>query len=548
MRFSSHLARVAGRREALAVVPRTLLAAKPATAATIFSPTCLVTSRSVAGSALLRRQIAPVGVAASRCFSSGGALPIKTPPFGAESITEGTLMQWQKKVGDFCKKGDILAVIETDKVSVELKAEESGVLTEILVAADETVQVDQVLGTLQPGAEGTVVAAAPASSPAAASPEPAAAPAQSPKPAGGGPILQVTTPEFGAESITEGTLMAWQKKVGDFVSKGDVLAVIETDKVSVEVKAIESGVLTEILANADDVVKVGQVLGSISAGGEAPPKAAAAPTPKAAAAPAAKPAAAPAKAAPAAKPAAPAATAAPGDRPERRVKMTRMRQSIARRLKDAQNTSAMLTTFQEVDMSELMELRKQYKDVFEQAHGVKLGFMSAFVKASQFALQQIPAVNALIDDASQEIVYRDYIDISVAVASPRGLVVPVVRDVQNMSIYKVESTIAELAVKAKKEELTLDDMSGGTFTISNGGVFGSMLGTPIINPPQSAILGMHATKLRPVVLKNGEIAARPVMYLALTYDHRLVDGREAVTFLCSVRDQIEDPRRLLLEC
>lgn len=371
--------------------------------------------------------------------------------------------------------------------------------------------------------------------------------------------MPIKTPEFGAESITEGTLMAWQKKVGDFCAKGEVLVAIETDKVSIEVKAAEDGVLSEILVQADNTVQVGQPLGSLTPGAapaksaEAPKAAAAAPAAKPAAAPAAAPVAAPkpaAAAAPkpaAAAPAAAAPAVAAGERPERRVKMTRMRLSIARRLKEAQNTTAMLTTFQEVDMTELMELRKQYKDVFEQAHGVKLGFMSAFVKASAFALQQIPSVNAVIDDATNEIIYRDFIDMSVAVASPRGLVVPVVRNVQNMSLFKVEAEILRLAMMAKKEELTLDDMAGGTFTISNGGTFGSMLGTPIINIPQSAILGMHATKLRPVVLKNGEIAARPVMYLALTYDHRLVDGREAVTFLCTVRDQIEDPRRLILE-
>jgi len=343
--------------------------------------------------------------------------------------------------------------------------------------------------------------------------------------------------------------MEWQKQVGDFCAKGEILAVIETDKVSVEVKAEENGTLVEILAGPDSTVEVGQALAVLKPGGEAPPKAAAAPKPAAeAAAPAAaapsKPAPKPAAAAP--KPAAAAAPAAASG--ERRVKMTRMRQSIAKRLKDAQNTTAMLTTFQEVDMTQVIALRKEYKDTFEQAHGVRLGFMSAFVKASSFALQQIPGVNAVIDDSTNEIIYRDYIDISVAVASPRGLVVPVVRDVQGMSIFKVEATIAELAQKAKKELLTLDDMSGGTFTISNGGVFGSMLGTPIINPPQSAILGMHATKMRPVVTKSGDIVPRPIMYLALTYDHRLVDGREAVTFLTTVRDQIEDPRRLLLEC
>jgi len=349
-----------------------------------------------------------------------------------------------------------------------------------------------------------------------------------------------------------------KKKAGDFCAKDDILAVIETDKVSVEVKAQENGTLVELLAQPDETVAVGQVLAVFKPGGEAPPKAAeATPAPAAAtkapaaAAPTATPAAAPAAPKPAPSPAptsAPSPTVpAAGGREERRVKMTRMRQSIAKRLKDAQNTTAMLTTFQEVDMTAIIALRKEYKDVFEKTHGVRLGFMSAFVKASAFALQTIPAINAVIDDSTKEIVYHDYIDVSVAVASPRGLVVPVVRNVESMSIFKIEDSIAGLAQKAKKEELTLDDMSGGTFTISNGGVFGSMLGTPIINPPQSAILGMHATKQRPVVMKNGEILPRPIMYLALTYDHRLVDGREAVTFLCTVRDQIEDPRRLLLE-
>jgi len=357
--------------------------------------------------------------------------------------------------------------------------------------------------------------------------------------------IEIKTPEFGAESITEGTLLEWQKKVGEFCAKGEILAVIETDKVSVEVKAEENGTLTEICVDADATVEVGQKLAVMSPGGEAPPKEAAPAAPAAApAAPAAAPTPTPAPK-PAPKPAAAAAPAAASG--ERRVKMTRMRQAIAKRLKDAQDTSCMLTTFQEVDMGPVMELRKTYKDLFEQTHGVRLGFMSAFVKASSFALQQIPTVNAVIDDASQEVIYREYVDISVAVASPRGLVVPVLRNVENMSIFKVEAGIAELAQKAKKEELTLDDMSGGTFTISNGGVFGSMLGTPIINPPQSAILGMHATKQRPVVMKNGEIAARPIMYLALTYDHRLVDLREASAFLHTVKEQIEDPRRLLLQ-
>jgi len=255
----------------------------------------------------------------------------------------------------------------------------------------------------------------------------------------------------------------------------------------------------------------------------------------------------------------PAATAAPkveakksdspivsaGDRGETRVKMTRMRVRIAQRLKESQNTNAMLTTFQEVDMGNLMELRNKYKDDFEKLHGVKLGFMSAFVKACTAALSEIPAVNAVIDDATQEIVYRHYNDISVAVASPTGLVVPVLRNTEKMSFADVEKEIGRYSKLAKDGKLAIEDMTGGTFTISNGGVFGSLFGTPIINPPQSAILGMHATKLRAVVV-NGKVEARPMMYLALTYDHRLIDGREAVTFLKSVQAKIEDPSRLLL--
>jgi len=360
--------------------------------------------------------------------------------------------------------------------------------------------------------------------------------------------VEIKTPEFGAESITEGTIMEWQKKVGDYCAKGDILVIIETDKVSVEVKAEEAGTLEQICAQPDETVEVGHKLAVMKLGGEPPVAAPAAAAPAAAArAPAAaapSPTPAPAAPAPAPKPA-PAPEA--GGRGERRVKMTRMRKTVAKRLKDSQETCAMLSCFQEVDMGELIELRKEYKDLFEKSHGIRLGFMSAFLKASACALEQVPTVNAVVDDASQEIVYRDYVDISVAVASPKGLVVPVVRNVESLSIFKIESKIGELAAMAKKETITLDDMAGGTFTISNGGVFGSMLGTPIINPPQSAILGMHATKMRPLVMKDGSIQARPVMYLALTYDHRLVDNREANTFLNIIRDQIQDPRRLLLE-
>jgi len=224
-----------------------------------------------------------------------------------------------------------------------------------------------------------------------------------------------------------------------------------------------------------------------------------------------------------------------------------MRQRVAARLKDAQNTAAMLTTFQEVDMGSLMETRSKHKDAFLEKHGVKLGFMSAFVKASTAALQELPAVNGYIDDTTNEIVYREYCDISVAVASPNGLVVPVLRNTEGMSFADVERNIAMYGQKAREGTLALDDMAGGTFTISNGGVFGSLMGTPIINPPQSAILGMHATKMRAVVNESGDVVARPMMYLALTYDHRLIDGREGVTFLKSIADKIADPSKLLLD-
>lgn len=223
--------------------------------------------------------------------------------------------------------------------------------------------------------------------------------------------------------------------------------------------------------------------------------------------------------------------------------MTRMRQRISQRLKESQNTAAMLTTFQECDMSALFELREKYKDAFEKVHGVKLGFMSPFLKAAAQSLVEMPVINAVIDGG--DIVYRDYVDVSVAVASPRGLVVPVLRNVEGLSLAGIELALADVAKRARADQIALEEMAGGTFTVSNGGVFGSMMGTPIINPPQSAILGMHATKMRPVAV-GGKVEVRPIMYLALTYDHRLIDGREAVTFLCSIRDKVEDPRRLLL--
>jgi len=450
---------------------------------------------------------------------------VKTPGFGAESITEGTVQEWKVKVGDYVKKGDLIAMIETDKVTVEVNADGEGTVGEIHIDVDGTAEVGAALCTLTEG--GT--------------PPPKAAQAATPTAAPTGEKLTMKTPDFGAESITEGTVQEWKFKTGDFVKKGEIIALIETDKVTVEVTAQESGTLIEVLVPVDGTAVKDEpictlVLGDAPTEGAKPVEAPTTAAPSAAAPPS-QATAAPTASAPTAK----------DNKPERRVKMTRMRKAIAKNLKNAQDTTAMLSTFQECDMSGLLALRKAHKESFEATHGVRLGIMSAFIKASSFALEQIPGVNAYIDDKTDEIVYRDYVDISVAAASPKGLVVPVMRDVHAMSIAEVEESMTELASKARNEELTLDDMSGGTFTISNGGVFGSMLGTPIINyAPQSAILGMAATKNRPVVLKSGEIVSRPMMYLSLSYDHRLIDGREAVTFLCMVRDQVEDPRRLLL--
>jgi len=384
------------------------------------------------------------------------------------------------------------------------------------------------------------------------------------------PIKTIDVPTMG-DSITEGTIVDIPVAPGDYVNVDDVVIVLETDKVSVDIRASEDGAVVEIHGEVDDVVEVGSALYRLDTDAEAPagggeaPNAVEAPTPAAAAAPepvaaAATPAAAPAAPVAPPTPPPPAATPPPpstlnvesitttlGTRPERRSKMSRMRQRVASRLKESQNTAAMLTTFQEVDMGNFMEMRVRHKDEFEKKHGVKLGFMSVFVKACTSALQEVPAINAYIDDEAKEIVYRDYCDVSVAVASPNGLVVPVLRNTEYMSFADVERTIALFGKKAREGSLSLDDMTGGTFTISNGGVFGSLMGTPIINQPQSAILGMHATKMRAVVDEKGNVVARPMMYLALTYDHRLIDGREGVTFLKSVADKITDPSRLVFD-
>ncbi|KAG0258933.1 2-oxoglutarate dehydrogenase complex E2 component [Mortierella polycephala] len=367
-----------------------------------------------------------------------------------------------------------------------------------------------------------------------------------------------------ADSISEGSLKQWNKKVGDFVALDEEIATIETDKVDVAVNSPKSGVVVELYAKEEDTVAVGADLFKLElsdapAGGAAPkevkkdePKKEApkqeAPKQEAPKQEAPKKEApAPSKPAPAAAPASSFETlSAPVafSREERSVKMNRMRQTIAKRLKQSQESAASLTTFNEVDMSNLMKLRTTYKDAVMKKHNVKLGFMSAFVKASCHALKELPSVNARIEGDS--IIYNDYVDVSVAVATPKGLVTPVIRNAESLSFVEVEKSIAQYGTKAREGQLAIEDLSGGTFTISNGGVFGSMMGTPIINMPQSAILGMHAIKERAVVV-DGKIEIRPMMYIALTYDHRIIDGREATTFLVKLKEVIEDPARLLLD-
>lgn len=464
-------------------------------------------------------------------------LTVNVKDFGAESITEGTVMEWRAQIGQMVKKGEVIAAIETDKVTVDVVAEQDGVLAEILVKADETAAKDQPLYVLN--LDGTASTASSPSSPTAA-PTTAAA---SPLAPTGDPVIMMT-PDFGAESITEGSLMEWRAKVGDFVKKGSIIAAIETDKVTVEAIAAVDGYLTEIFVKVDETAVAGEKLciitpGAAPAGGDAP-----APTPASTPVPAPTPA--PSTPAPAATS---STAAAPEGRIERREKMKRMRLAIAKNLKASQSTLAQLTTFQEVDMTGAMAFRKEYKDLFEQQHGSRLTFNSIFFKASAFALEQIPSLNAYIDSATDEIVFRDYVDISFAASNSRGLITPVVRNVEKMSILQVEKSFSELASKAKADKLSLDETMGASFTITNGGVFGSMLSTPLIgSTTQSAVLGLHAIKNRATVLKSGEIASRPIMFVALTYDHRMVDGREAVTFLRTIKDMVEDPRRLMLGC
>ncbi|MBX9460276.1 MAG: 2-oxoglutarate dehydrogenase complex dihydrolipoyllysine-residue succinyltransferase [Brevundimonas sp.] len=503
---------------------------------------------------------------------------ILTPALG-ESVTEATIGKWTKKAGDPVKKDEVLVELETDKVSLEVVSPADGVLAEIRAADGETVTPGAVLGVVSEGAS-AAPAAPKAEAPKAEAPKAEPAKTEAPAPAASSETVPILTPTMG-ESVAEGSMGTWLKKSGDTVAKDELLVEIETDKVAVEVSAPAAGVLT-IDAEAGSTVTPGQQIGSIAASGAASGAAApaAAPAPAKAEAKADAPHLSPAvqrvvsennldpkaieatgpkgnitkgdalaaiNAAPKASPApAAAAPAAPrADQPrEERVKMTRLRQTIARRLKESQNTAAQLTTFNEVDMTEVMALRSQYKDAFEKRHGVKLGFMSFFTKAIVQALHEIPAVNAEIDGT--DIIYKNHYDIGIAVGTEKGLVVPVLRDADQLSLAGIEKGIAALGKAARDGDLTLDQLQGGTFTITNGGTYGSLMSTPILNAPQSGILGMHNIVQRPMAV-NGEVKIRPMMYLALSYDHRIVDGKEAVTFLVRVKELLEDPARALLD-
>jgi 2-oxoglutarate dehydrogenase E2 component (dihydrolipoamide succinyltransferase) len=408
---------------------------------------------------------------------------IRVPTLG-ESVTEATIGRWFKKAGDAVAVDEPLVELETDKVTIEVPAPSAGVLGEIAAKDGETVAVGALLGQITEGAAGAKPAAAPAAAPAkAAAPAPAPAPA-APKAAPADAPLAPSVRKLSAESGVDAATVPGSGKDGR-VTKGDMLAAIE--------------------------------------------KAASAPTPVN------QPAAAVQVRAPS-----PADDAAR----EERVKMTRLRQTIARRLKDVQNTAAMLTTFNEVDMSHIMAMRSQYKDVFEKKHGTKLGFMGFFTKACVQALKDIPAVNAEIDGT--DLIYKNYYHVGVAVGTDKGLVVPVVRDCDHKSISDIEKSIADFGRRARDGQLKIDEMQGGTFTITNGGIYGSLMSTPILNAPQSAILGMHKIQERPMVVA-GKIEIRPMMYLALSYDHRVIDGKEAVTFLVRVKESLEDPARLVLD-
>jgi 2-oxoglutarate dehydrogenase E2 component (dihydrolipoamide succinyltransferase) len=512
------------------------------------------------------------------------ALQIKVPAVG-ESITEVTIANWLKKDGEAVQADEIIAELESDKATFELRAEIAGVL-KIVKQQGETIPIGEVICEIDANGQAAAAPAPKKEEAAAAASKPAATPAPAPSaPKATGGVKEMKVPAVG-ESITEVTISTWLKKDGDFVQTDDIIAEVESDKATFELPAEATGIL-RIVAKGGETLPIGGLICriEIAEGAAAPAKqesttaapaqtsgdktyAAGHPSPAAGKildekgipagqvagtgvggrvtkedaqkAQAQAPASKPAESKPAAAPAVPAVA---GARNERREKMTSLRKTIAKRLVSVKNETAMLTTFNEVDMKPIMELRSKYKDQFKEKYGVGLGFMSFFTKAVCVALKEFPAVNASID--KDEVIFHDYCDVSIAVSTPRGLVVPVIRNAEALSFNQIESEVIRLATRGRDGKLSIEEMTGGTFSITNGGVFGSMLSTPILNPPQSAILGMHNIVERAVV-KNGEIVVRPIMYVALSYDHRIVDGRESVSFLVRVKELLEDPGRLIL--
>jgi 2-oxoglutarate dehydrogenase E2 component (dihydrolipoamide succinyltransferase) len=453
---------------------------------------------------------------------------IKIPPVG-ESVTSALVAQWHKEEGDHVQKGDILVTLETDKVSNELEAEISGTLS-ITVPEGEEVAIGTVVGMI---AEGAVTSAPPAQSPVKKPEEPNSAPAREEK----GEVVPIIVPAAG-ESITSATVAAWSVTNGSYIKKGEVMVTLDTDKVSTELEAEVAGTI-KIEVSEGSEVAIGATLGTLTTGPvpegikeekgvspaqktqeKAPPQATPTPTAK--------------------------KVVMPPTEEGRftRKKMTPLRRKISQHLVNAQQTAAILTTFNEADMSAVMKLRKQVQEDFIAKHGVKLGFMSFFIKSVVQALKEVPSINARIEET--DIIENHFFDIGVAIGTEKGLVVPVLRDCDQKSFAQIEQDIIDYAMKARDGKIELSDLSGGVFTVSNGGVYGSLLSTPILNPPQSGILGMHTIQQRPMAV-NGEVKILPMMYLAMSYDHRLVDGKEAVTFLISVKNSIENPTRLMLE-
>lgn len=511
------------------------------------------------------------------------AIDIKVPQL-PESVADATVATWHVKPGDKVSRDQNLVDIETDKVVLEVVAPADGVMGEIVAEEGATVGAEEVIGKLEEG-DGAAQGDAKAESKSEAKAADKADTKADAKADASGESLEVKVPQL-PESVADATIAVWHVKAGEAVKRDQNLVDIETDKVVLEVVAPADGVLREIKHEEGATVGADDVIGIVTAGGSAAApseKAAATDTNAASSDDSDSEVAGPAvrrllaehnlqasavkgtgkggrvtkedvekhvqQASSKAKTSASSsstssAPVAAGDRDQKRVPMTRLRKTIAKRLLSAKNDTAMLTTFNEVNMKPIMDLRSKYKDIFEERHGTRMGFMGFYVKAVTEALKRFPEVNASID--GDDIVYHNYFDISIAVSTPRGLVTPVLRDTDKLGLAEIEKGIKDLAIKGRDGKLSLDDMQGGNFTITNGGVFGSLLSTPILNPPQSAILGMHKIQERPMVV-DGKIEILPMMYLALSYDHRIIDGKESVGFLVTVKDLLEDPQRLILD-